>query len=450
MSARMATSSPGDPLVSRSVTPIKRKAVSEMHNKVESSGRSKLTRIVYETVFGNRYSDAIFASLIVFEIIFGLLIIKRVAYTEIDWIAYMQEVKGFLDGERNYLNLKGDTGPLVYPAGFVYIYSALYYLTNEGTDILRAQYIFYVLYIVTLIVTGIILRKSTVVPNWAIVALLLSKRIHSIFMLRCFNDTVAMLLLYFAVLCFITDRWKLGSIFFSLGVSVKMNVLLFAPGLLVLYLQRCGILGTLSNLALCLATQVILALPFLLTYPKEYFGKAFEFGRVFTFKWTVNLKFLPEDVFVSKELATGLLAGHLAVLVIYFARRESVHPNGLIAAIRDTVCRLTPRPKNLSCDWILSGLFVSNFIGVAFARSLHYQFYVWYFHSLPFLVCLTPLPFLAKLCCLSAIEYAFNVYPSTPFSSIVLVATHIFLLLGLLVAPRLSDPQLHGQGHKKK
>lgn len=43
--------------------------------------------------------------------------------TEIDWVAYMQEVKGFLDGERDYRNLRGDTGPLVYPAGFVYVYS---------------------------------------------------------------------------------------------------------------------------------------------------------------------------------------------------------------------------------------------------------------------------------------------------------------------------------------
>ncbi|CAM9902486.1 unnamed protein product, partial [Hapterophycus canaliculatus] len=43
--------------------------------------------------------------------------------TEIDWVAYMQEVEGFLSGERNYLNLRGDTGPLVYPAGFVYAYS---------------------------------------------------------------------------------------------------------------------------------------------------------------------------------------------------------------------------------------------------------------------------------------------------------------------------------------
>jgi alpha-1,3-mannosyltransferase len=34
--------------------------------------------------------------------------------TEIDWIAYMQEVEGFILGERDYTKLKGDTGPLVY------------------------------------------------------------------------------------------------------------------------------------------------------------------------------------------------------------------------------------------------------------------------------------------------------------------------------------------------
>ena len=33
--------------------------------------------------------------------------------------------------------------------------------------------------------------------------------------------------------------------------------------------------------------------------------------------------------------------------------------------------------------WIL---FTANFIGITFSRSLHYQFYVWYFHSLPFLL----------------------------------------------------------------
>lgn len=47
----------------------------------------------------------------------------------------MQEVKSYLMGERNYEKMYGDTGPLVYPAGFVYIFSMLYWLTNQGVDI---------------------------------------------------------------------------------------------------------------------------------------------------------------------------------------------------------------------------------------------------------------------------------------------------------------------------
>ena len=37
-------------------------------------------------------------------------------------------------------------------------------------------------------------------------------------------------------------------------------------------------------------------------------------------------------------------------------------------------------------------LFTSNLVGMVFAHSLHYQFYVWYFYSLPFLLWTTPLP----------------------------------------------------------
>lgn len=40
-------------------------------------------------------------------------------------------------GERNYAKLEGDTGPLVYPAGFVYLFSALRSVTGEA--VLRAQ-----------------------------------------------------------------------------------------------------------------------------------------------------------------------------------------------------------------------------------------------------------------------------------------------------------------------
>ena len=90
-------------------------------------------------------------------------------YTEIDWIAYMQEVEGFANGTTDYALLKGDTGPLVYPAGFVYIFKILYDVTSKGTNIKLAQYIFMALYLLTLLIVGIIVTRPKKIPPYVLV-----------------------------------------------------------------------------------------------------------------------------------------------------------------------------------------------------------------------------------------------------------------------------------------
>ena len=70
------------------------------------------------------------------------LIITQVEYTEIDWKAYMQEVEGYLSGITDYSQLRGDTGPLVYPAGFLYVFAGLRFLSKRGHTIRIAQYHF--------------------------------------------------------------------------------------------------------------------------------------------------------------------------------------------------------------------------------------------------------------------------------------------------------------------
>ena len=52
---------------------------------------------------------------------------------------------------------------------------------------------------------------------------------------------------------------------FSFAVSIKMNVLLFAPALLLAYIATQGIHGTVKQLGICAAVQVIFrfSLPFL-------------------------------------------------------------------------------------------------------------------------------------------------------------------------------------------
>lgn len=48
-----------------------------------------------------------------FKLIFSLISHMSSSDTEIDWIAYMQEVEGVVNGTYDYTQLKGDTGPLV-------------------------------------------------------------------------------------------------------------------------------------------------------------------------------------------------------------------------------------------------------------------------------------------------------------------------------------------------
>lgn len=45
--------------------------------------------------------------IILAELVLNVLVIQNVRYTEIDWVAYMQECEGFLNGTTDYSLLKG-------------------------------------------------------------------------------------------------------------------------------------------------------------------------------------------------------------------------------------------------------------------------------------------------------------------------------------------------------
>ena len=102
-------------------------------------------------------------TLLLFETVLCYIIVNYIAYTEIDWVAYMQEVTSWQDGERDYLKIRGDTGPLVYPAGFLYLYGMLKWLAGEdGSDIRTIQNAFAALYVTN---AAVILSIYTIVAR---------------------------------------------------------------------------------------------------------------------------------------------------------------------------------------------------------------------------------------------------------------------------------------------
>jgi alpha-1,3-mannosyltransferase len=65
---------------------------------------------------------------------------------------------------------------------------------------LHLQVIFIGLYLLNLALVLAVYIRTRAVPAWVLGLLVLSKRVHSIFILRLFNDGVAMLLAYAAIL----------------------------------------------------------------------------------------------------------------------------------------------------------------------------------------------------------------------------------------------------------
>ncbi|XP_014047531.1 dol-P-Man:Man(5)GlcNAc(2)-PP-Dol alpha-1,3-mannosyltransferase isoform X2 [Salmo salar] len=410
----------------------------------------KLWQEKHLILFKAEYTILVASILWFLEIGINIWVIQKVAYTEIDWKAYMDEVEGVINGTYDYTQLKGDTGPLVYPAGFVYIFTALYYVTNHGVNIRLAQYLFAVFYLLTLLLVFRIYHRTKKVPPYVFFFVCCaSYRIHSIFVLRLFNDPVAMMMLFGAVNFFLDGRWTLGCGLYSLAVSVKMNVLLFAPGLLFLLLSEFGLMRTISKLSLCAAIQLLLGLPFLMENPIGYMTRAFDLGRQFMFTWTVNWRFLPEWLFLSRYFHLVLLATHLLALLLFALRRWKRPEESIMELLKEPGKRVLLAQKRTSDQMVLI-LFTSNFIGMCFSRSLHYQFYVWYFHTLPFLLWsggVKKLAHLLRVLILGLVELSWNTYPSTIYSSAALHLCHLIMLLSLWIA---QPPARQGEKAKSQ
>lgn len=101
---------------------------------------------------------------------------------------------------------------------------------------------------------------------------------------------------------------------------------------------------------------------------------------MFKFEWTVNFKFLSETAFVSPVLSIALLALTVATLSLFASKwvrshravKHSAAFNVLHVGERGGID--TGGDKfQLDPEYVVKTLFVSNFIGIVFCRSLHYQ-----------------------------------------------------------------------------
>ena len=87
-------------------------------------------------------------------------------------------------------------------------------VTSQGVNIVLSQQIYGVIYILCLLLVMVVYRQAGGVPNYALIPLVLSKRVHSIYVLRLFNDCWSIVALLGAIIAYNRRKNLLGSVLF--------------------------------------------------------------------------------------------------------------------------------------------------------------------------------------------------------------------------------------------
>ena len=134
-----------------------------------------------------------------------------------------------------------------------------------------------------------------------------------------------------------------------------------------------------------------------------------------------------EERFLSREFAISLLVVHLTLLATFVLTRWT-RPSGfsILDLIATAIKPLPPQAQqlislNVTPSFVMTSILTSMVIGMLCARSLHYQFYAYIAWSSPFLLWKAGMHPILIYAVWAAQEWAWNVYPSTDTSSIVVV-----------------------------
>ena len=141
----------------------------------------------------------------------------------------------------------------------------------------------------------------------------------------------------------------------SFALSIKMSILLYAPAIALVLLQRKGFYKSLLLAIFVVCSQLAASYSFWISHPLSYFRGAFDFTRVFMYKWTVNWKMLDEETFLDPQVARTLLIGHILTLSLFCAYKWCRYNDGLFQLLRRSLADCwsspsrSPIPSNCTC-----------------------------------------------------------------------------------------------------
>lgn len=151
----------------------------------------------------------------------------------------------------------------------------------------------------------------------------------------------------------------------------------------------------------------------------------------------MNWKFVDEQTFLSKEFALALVLLNVALLALFISSRwlepSGLYLTGFIKALARPSSPSVQQRISLRVDpsFVMTTILSSMVVGLLCARSLHYQFYSYISWSTPFLLWRSGFHPVLIYVVWAVQEWAWNIYPSTALSSIVVFGCLLLQVLAI-------------------
>ena len=331
-------------------------------------------------------------------IIKGCSIIWIDCFRDVDFTSYTEQSAQYLEGERDLSKILGKNGPWLYPALHIYLFALVYKLVGVSENIKYAQIFMLLVHVVTCIFTVKIYsaafgKKSKY--KWLAAICWLGTKVIVNSVRIWYAESINVMFIYIGIYMFQKQSSLLGSLFISIAMGFKMSVLLYVPGVYYLVSKSHNIfIGTFCIIVILLM-QEAWALPFTANYGNEYRANAFKFDRNFSINGSINYHWLLYSPwFHSKLFKRSLLVCHLCFLLFVLFRRWlpllDKQQRFKISSILKHLGLCPPNPwmkfKPQEQYFVAEVLFIWNFIGWAWSRTLHQQFLVWYWFSIPLIM----------------------------------------------------------------
>lgn len=306
-----------------------------------------------------------------------------------DYSSYMQQAEKIKTGEMDYDQITSRNGPLVYPALSTYIY--LFLQTpglNSDDNLIAPKLLSLCAHLLTMYFTLITYKKGfEKTPGIANITLLFcfSFLPGSLCIENLYNDAFSTMFNAIAIYCFVSGKNFQGVLSISAAFWIKMNAILYLPAVYLITSLSQGILIGTLYLFLIVGVQAVLGLPYLMYSPQKYLAYAYDFTRKFSRAGIMNWRILSEEMLLSSKFAVLLLSLNVLVL-LYFLFIRWVSIKRIFEEISLWPLRFFPKSRTIDPRFVMEVFFMWKFISMVFFRGIAYQFTLWFWYLIPYVI----------------------------------------------------------------